>query len=58
MRRLSSGEGTLWDPGAKVLRWVDIWGKAIRRYDPATGTDDVFEPSEYVGCVGVRAAIG
>ena len=30
------GEGTLWDPAAGVLWWVDIWGKAIHRFDPVT----------------------
>ena len=34
--RAELGEGTLWDPVAEVLWWVDIWGKAIHRYDPAT----------------------
>jgi sugar lactone lactonase YvrE len=52
------GEGTLWDVGAQVLWWVDIWGKAIHRYDPATGCDVTFATPEYVGCVGVRAKGG
>lgn len=52
--RAELGEGTLWDPGAEVLWWVDIWGKAIHRYDPASGLDDVFPTPEYVGAVGVR----
>ena len=52
------GEGTLWDPGAGVLWWVDIWGKAIHRYDPAGGRDEVFPTPEYVGCVGVRETGG
>ena len=56
--RAELGEGTLWDPEAAVLWWVDIWGKAIHRYDPATGRDDVFATPEYVGCVGVRAKGG
>src|SRR5262249_13626898 len=52
------GEGTLWDPVAGVLWWVDIWGKAIHRYDPGTGRDEVFPTPEHVGCVGVRAKGG
>ena len=52
------GEGTLWDPAAGVLWWVDIWGKAIHRFDPGTGRDEVFPTPEYVGCVGVRAKGG
>jgi sugar lactone lactonase YvrE len=52
--RAELGEGTLWDPGAEVLWWVDIWGKVIHRTDPANGRDEVFPTPEYVGAVGVR----
>jgi L-arabinonolactonase len=48
------GEGTLWDPQAQVLWWVDIWGKAIHRTDPEAGKDVVFSTPQYVGCVGLR----
>lgn len=48
------GEGTLWDPVAGVLWWVDIWGKLIHRYDPSTGKRDTYETPEYVGCLAVR----
>src|SRR3954466_2863653 len=48
------GEGTYWDPRAKVLWWVDIWAPAIHRYDPATGRDDVFPTLEYLGCLAAR----
>src|SRR3954470_2900179 len=48
------GEGTLWDPKAGVLWWIDIWKKLIHRYDPSTGKDDVFETPEYLGCLGLR----
>ena len=48
------GEGTLWDPKDQVLWWVDIWGKAIHRFDPKTGRDDAYDAPEYVGCVGLR----
>ena len=37
-----------------MLWWVDIWGKAIHRTDPASRTDEVFPTPEYVGAVGVR----
>jgi L-arabinonolactonase len=48
------GEGTMWDPRAQVLWWVDIWAKLIHRYDPATGRDDTWEAPEYLGCLAVR----
>lgn len=52
--RAELGEGTLWDPVAEVLWWVDIWGKEIHRTDPVTRRDEIFPTPEYVGAVGVR----
>ena len=54
--RAELGEGTLWDPAARVLWWIDIWGPLIHRYDPATGRDDTWAAPEYLGCLGLRAA--
>ncbi len=56
--RAELGEGTLWDPAAQVLWWVDIWGRRIHRFDPATGRDESFPAPREVGCVGVREAGG
>jgi sugar lactone lactonase YvrE len=52
--RAQLGEGTLWDPSAGVLWWIDIWGPTIHRYDPATGVDDTWTAPEYLGCIGLR----
>lgn len=52
------GEGTIWDPAAGVLWWIDIWGKRIHRFNPATGRDDTWEAPEYLGCIGLRARGG
>jgi sugar lactone lactonase YvrE len=52
--RAELGEGTLWDPAAQVLWWVDIWGKVIHRTDPATGRDEAWDTPSYVGCLGLR----
>ena len=48
------GEGTLWDPNAGVLWWIDIWKKLIHRFDPVSGKDDTFEAPNYLGCLGIR----
>ena len=56
--RAELGEGTVWDPQARVLWWIDIWSKKIHRYDPATGKDEIWEAPEYLGCVGLRAKGG
>src|SRR5712691_1836855 len=52
------GEGTFWDPAAQVLWWVDIWGKAIHCYDPATGRDERFATPDYIGSLAPRARGG
>ena len=56
--RAELGEGTLWDPEAQVLWWIDIWSRLIHRYDPATGEDRTWEAPEYLGCLGLRARGG
>ncbi|PZO76190.1 MAG: gluconolaconase [Mesorhizobium amorphae] len=56
--RAELGEGTLWDPDAKVLWWIDIWSHLIHRFDPATGKDRTWEAPEYLGCLGLRAKGG
>ena len=33
------GESPVWDSGREALWWVDINGRAIHRFDPATGED-------------------
>ena len=33
------GEGPRWDASTGTLLWVDIPGRAVHRYDPATGRD-------------------
>ncbi len=52
--RVRLGEGTLWDPREQVLWWVNIWGKEIHRFDPATRRDQVWPTPEDVGCLAVR----
>lgn len=52
------GEGTIWDPKAGVLWWIDIWSKLIHRYDPKTGKDETWQAPEFLGCIGLRAKGG
>jgi sugar lactone lactonase YvrE len=52
------GEGTIWDPAAGVLWWIDIWGKTIHSFDPATGREKVWNSPEFLGCIGLRARGG
>jgi L-arabinonolactonase len=48
------GEGALYDPVARGLWWVDIEGRAIQRFDEATGRHDRWIMPERVGCLALR----
>ena len=52
------GEGPVWDPTAGLLVWVDIEGKRIHEFDPATGVDREIEVPECPGAVVRRASGG
>lgn len=52
--KVTLGEGTFWDTRDQVLWWVNIWGKEIHRFDPATRADRVWRVPEDVGCLAVR----
>lgn len=45
------GEGALWDPLEQKLYWVDIEGRKLHIYDPATGNDRSLPTGEKVGTV-------
>ena len=38
--RATLGECIRWDERQKLIYWVDIPGRQLHRYDPATGRDD------------------
>ncbi len=50
-KSLPLGEGPCWHAGHQVLYWVNIDGKELHRFNPATGIDDVFPQEEMVGTV-------
>lgn len=52
------GEGPCWDSRAQCLWWLDIFGEAIHRYEPATGRTQMFRTTQRPGCLGVRAKGG
>jgi sugar lactone lactonase YvrE len=52
------GEGPCWHATEKVLYWVDIWGKALHRFNPATSTDQHWDLGEMVGTVAPRQSGG
>lgn len=49
------GEGPCWFARQSVLFWVDILGKAVHRFDPASGRDESISVPEMVGTVAPRS---
>lgn len=45
------GEGSIWHPKEKKLYWVDIEGKMLHIYDPATGKDKELLVGSRIGTV-------
>lgn len=45
------GEGSIWDYKAQVLHWVDIEGKLLHTYDPASGTNKSYPMPSRIGTV-------
>jgi sugar lactone lactonase YvrE len=52
------GEGTLWDPRAQCLWWLDIYSNVIHRYDPSTGQNESFRTPRRPGCLAIRESGG
>ncbi|WP_447750158.1 SMP-30/gluconolactonase/LRE family protein [Sphingopyxis fribergensis] len=52
------GESPFWHAAEARLYWVDIEGRKIHRTDVATGTDEVMDLAEQVGCIAPRAGGG
>ena len=53
--RAKLGEGTVWDHGAQVLWWIDIFGRTIHRYDPERDEQASYATPEDPGCLAPRA---
>lgn len=56
--RATLGEGPLWDPVERRLRWVDILASRVHAFDPATGLDTWIDVGSHVGTVANRAKGG
>jgi len=48
------GEGPLWNPKEGAIYWVDIVGRKIQRYDPATGKYESFNTPYQTGFIAFR----
>jgi len=49
------GESLVWDDRRGLLLWVDMLGRAIHAYDPATTRHTVWDTPEIVTSIGMRA---
>lgn len=56
--RAALGEAPLWCEREGVLWWADIEGRALHRFDPATGDDQAHALPVRIGCFGLRETGG
>lgn len=52
------GESPVWHEAEQALYWVDIEGRAIRRYDWAARSTRSWQTEERVACIALRAGGG
>jgi sugar lactone lactonase YvrE len=52
------GESPFWHPQERRLYWVDIPGKAVRRWDPATDVAEAWQLAQEPGCIAPAASGG
>jgi sugar lactone lactonase YvrE len=48
------GESPLWHAAQRRLYWVDIQGKKVHRFDPASGRNETFKLPDLVTCLAFR----
>lgn len=51
--RARLGECPLWDAAHQCLYWVDIYNHRVHRFDPATGTDRIFDVGDVVAPIAL-----
>ncbi|WP_329112487.1 SMP-30/gluconolactonase/LRE family protein [Streptomyces sp. NBC_01353] len=52
------GEGPTWDTAGERLLWVDILGRRVHTYEPASGRRSVLAVDQHIGAVKPRAGGG
>ncbi|MBW8754510.1 MAG: SMP-30/gluconolactonase/LRE family protein [Sphingomonadales bacterium] len=57
-QRCGLGEGAVWDHEAKALYFLDIFGKTVFRYDPASGETQSWQTPTHVGALALREGGG
>lgn len=54
-QRCIIGEGPLWDVAEQALYFIDILGKKVLRFDPASGETQDWDVPDVIGSMAVRA---
>lgn len=52
------GECPVWSVREQVLYWVDITGRRLHRFNPASDSDTFYQLDEDIGCIGPRGRGG
>ncbi len=52
--RCQVGEGPVWDVAEQALYYIDILGREVRRWDPATGAQAVWPVPDMIGSMALR----
>jgi L-arabinonolactonase len=57
-QRCIIGEGPVWDVAEQALYFIDILGKKVLRFDPASGTTRSWDVPDVIGSMALRAGGG
>ena len=52
------GEGPVWDVAEQALYFIDILGKKVLRFDPASGVTKTWDVPDIIGSMAIRAGGG
>jgi L-arabinonolactonase len=57
-QRCTIGEGPVWDVAEQALYFIDILGKKVLRFDPASGQTQTWDVPEVIGSMALRESGG
>jgi L-arabinonolactonase len=57
-QRCMIGEGPVWDVSEQALYFIDILGKKVLRFDPASGETQAWDVPDVIGSMAIRAGGG
>jgi L-arabinonolactonase len=57
-QRCIIGEGPVWDVAEQALYFIDILGKKVQRFNPASGETQAWDVPDVIGSMAIRAGGG